>query len=75
MPGSTAVSEAVARNLFKLMAIKDEYEVGRLYTDDPDIGINDVSVELVRVGLVRRTVHGTDLACLPEHGNGRAVRP
>lgn len=33
VPGSTAVSEAAARNLFKLMAIKDEYEVARLYTD------------------------------------------
>ena len=31
--GSTVVSEAVARNYFRLLAIKDEYEVARLYTD------------------------------------------
>lgn len=30
---STRLTDAVARNYFKLLAIKDEYEVARLYTD------------------------------------------
>ncbi len=32
-PGSTELAQAVARNGFKLLAYKDEYEVARLFTD------------------------------------------
>jgi indolepyruvate ferredoxin oxidoreductase len=44
------LTRAVARSLFRLMAIKDEYEVGRLYTDGEfDRALRDQFTEPYRV--------------------------
>ena len=44
-PGATILAEAVARNLYKLMAYKDEYEVARLYTDGEFLNKLDATFE------------------------------
>ncbi len=49
-PGRTALAEAFARNLFKLMAYKDEYEVARLLLrDEPTAEIRRLFPEGARV--------------------------
>ena len=64
--GSTKLSEAVARYLFKLMAYKDEYEVARLHTDPAFIakiasqfeGDYKFSFHLAPPLLAKRDAHG-----------------
>jgi indolepyruvate ferredoxin oxidoreductase len=53
-PGRTQLTEAVARWLFKLMAVKDEYEVARLWLHDPTF---DQAKAAYTGGTVRRYYH------------------
>ena len=65
-PGSTKMTEAVARTFHKLLAVKDEYEVARLYTDgvfarqlaDTFGGKPAVTYHLAPPVLVRRDASG-----------------
>ncbi len=61
-PGETAIAEAYARGLFKLMAYKDEYEVARLHLDAVE--------QARRAGRVRRGRQGVR-ACSTRRCCGR----
>ena len=47
-PGSTALAEAVAESYFKLLAVKDEYEVARLFTSATSATCTDFAAKLAR---------------------------
>ncbi|MFJ2838102.1 indolepyruvate ferredoxin oxidoreductase family protein [Nocardia sp. NPDC087230] len=61
-PGSTALTESVARHLYKLMAYKDEYEVARLSLD-PDIRAS-VEAEFGRGARISYRLHPPVLRAL-----------
>ncbi|MFV0368855.1 MAG: indolepyruvate ferredoxin oxidoreductase family protein [Hyphomicrobiaceae bacterium] len=53
-PGSTSLTETVARAYHRLLAVKDEYEVARLYTDPQfkrEIADNFTDVEAIHIYL------------------------
>src|SRR5690606_23877077 len=67
-PGSTALAEAVARSLHKLMAYKDEYEVARLHLETSRA---QADAEVGPGGKVSYNLHPPTLRAL---GMGRKLR-
>jgi indolepyruvate ferredoxin oxidoreductase len=65
---STALTSAVAHNLHKLMAYKDEYEVARLYLD-PEFA-HSVARQFPQAGKVRYQLHPPTLRAL---GRGKKI--
>jgi len=69
-PGETALTEAVARNFAKLLAIKDEYEVARLYSD------GTFARELVQTfdGDLKLTYHLAPPILAPRNSKGQPLK-
>ena len=68
--GKTSLTEAVARNLFKLMAYKDEYEVARLHRDASFQKRLDDWFE----GPIKRTYHLAPPLLSPTNERGEAQK-
>ena len=68
--GSEALTRAVAINLYKLMAYKDEYEVARLYTDGRFAAYRD---QTFRGGKAKVWLAPPILAPKDAHGNPKKV--
>jgi indolepyruvate ferredoxin oxidoreductase len=69
-PGRSTLAEAVARNLFRLMAYKDEYEVARLHTDAAFLARIDAMFE----GDVRLRHHLAPPLLSPRNDRGELVK-
>jgi indolepyruvate ferredoxin oxidoreductase len=69
-PGKTSLADAVARQLFKLMAYKDEYEVARLYSD----GAFQQKISDMFEGDYRLRFHLSPPLLAPKNERGEAIK-